>query len=107
MLSDTLVTVGSHTFRLSTLLILIGVVLLLGIIAFVLGLMRGKRVSVQRSPTTEELNVHLARIAEALERIANQPADQMIAKASEAGRPPAEAEPNPPEPRSPFSRFTR
>jgi hypothetical protein len=107
MLSDTLVTVGSHTFRLSTVLMMIGVVLLFGIIAFVFGLMRGKRVSVQRSPTTEELNVHLARIAEALERIANQPADQMIAKASEAGRQSAEVEPNPPQARSPFSTFTR
>lgn len=91
MLADTMVTIGSHTFRLSTLLVLAGVVLILAIGAFVAGLLRGKRVLVQRSPTTEEVNVHLARIAEALERIANQPADHLIAKASEArpGRPDA------------------
>jgi hypothetical protein len=70
--------------RLSSLALLVGGVLLFGMAAFLLGLLRGRRVVVQRSATTDELNVQLGRIAEALERIANRPADQLIAEASRA-----------------------
>lgn len=84
MLSDTLVSFGGHSMRLSSLALLVGGVLLFGMAAFLLGLLRGRRVVVQRSATTDELNVQLGRIAEALERIANRPADQLIAEASRA-----------------------
>jgi hypothetical protein len=46
--------------------------LLLGVAAFLLALSRERRVSVKRSVVTDELTVHTGRIAEALERIANQ-----------------------------------
>jgi hypothetical protein len=84
MLSDTFVSFGGHAIRLSTLLFLIGGVLLFGMAAFLAGLIRGRRVLVQRSATTDELNLQLGRIAEALERIVNRPADRLIAKASRA-----------------------
>ncbi len=46
--------------------------LLLGVAAFLLALSRERRVSVKRSVVTDELAVHTGRIADALERIANQ-----------------------------------
>ncbi len=107
MLSDTFVSFGSHTMRLSTFLILIGGVLLFGMAAFLMGLVRRRRMVVQRSATTEELNVHLARIAEALERIASRPADHLIAEASRAAEPTADAKVSAPERTTPFSMFTR
>jgi hypothetical protein len=45
--------------------------LLLGVAALLLALSRERRVSVKRSAATDELAVHMVRIAEALERIAN------------------------------------
>jgi hypothetical protein len=84
MLSDTFVSFGSHAMRLSSLLLLIGGVLLFGMAAFLVGVIRGRRVLVQRSATTDELNAQLGRIAEALERIVNRPADHAIAEASRA-----------------------
>jgi hypothetical protein len=87
MLSDTLVTLGGHSMRLSTLAFLIGGLLLFGMAAFLMGLLRGRRVVVQRSATTDELNTQLGRIAETLERIANRPADHLIAEASRAAGP--------------------
>jgi hypothetical protein len=90
MVSDTVVSFGSHTVHLSSVALLIAALLLLGGAGFLLGLSRGRRVVVQRSTTTEELNVHLARIAEALERIADRPADRVIAEASRAAEPVAD-----------------
>jgi hypothetical protein len=90
MLSDTVVSFGSHTIHLSSLGLLIASLLLLGVAGFLLGLSRGRRVAVQRSATTDELNVQLGRIAEALERIANRPADRLIAEASRAAEPNAD-----------------
>jgi len=46
--------------------------LLLGVAAFLLALSRERRVSLKRSVVTDELAVHTGRIADALERIANQ-----------------------------------
>ena len=46
--------------------------LLLGVAAFLLALSRERRVAMKRSVVTDELTVHTGRIAEALERIANQ-----------------------------------
>jgi hypothetical protein len=107
VLSDTFVTVGSHTMRLSTLAILLGGVLLFGMAAFLVGLIRGRRVVLQRSATTDELNAHLARIAEALERVANRPADRAIAEASRGVEPAAEVKAGAQEPRSFQSMFGR
>ena len=107
MLSDTFVSFGSHTMRLSTLLFLIGGVLLFGMAAFLGGVIRGRRVSVQRSATTDELNVQLGRIAEALERIVNRPADHFIAEASQATESTAEAKAETPERSIPYSMFGR
>ena len=90
MLSDTVVSFGSHTVHLSSMGLLIAALLLLGGAGFLLGLSRGRRVVVQRSATMEELNVHLARIAEALERVADRPADRVIAEASRAVEPAAD-----------------
>ena len=107
MLSDTVVSIGSRTFHISSIGLLIGGLLLLGVAGFLLGLSRGRRVVVQRSATTEELNVHLARIAEALERIASRPADRLIAEASRAAELPADGKSAEREPAGPFSVFGR
>jgi hypothetical protein len=107
MLSDTFVTFGSHTMRLSTLLILIGSVLLLAMVAFLAGLIRGRRILVQRSAATDELNAQLARIADALERIVNRPADYFIAEASRAVEPAPEAKAETQERSIPYSMFGR
>jgi hypothetical protein len=90
MLSDTVVSFGSHTVHLSSVGLLIAALVLLGGAGFLLGLSRGRSVVVQRSPTMEELNVHLARIAGALEQIADRPADRVIAEASRAAEPAAD-----------------
>jgi len=107
MLSDTFVSFGSHTMRLSTLLILIGGVLLFGMAAFIAGIIRGRRVSVQRSATTDELNVQLGRIAEALERVVNRPADHMIAEASRTAESTEQTKASAPERSIPYSMFGR
>ena len=82
MLSDTVFSVGGHTIHFSSFYLLLAGMLLLGIAGFLLGLSRGRRVVLQRSGLTEELAVQLGRIADTLERIANQSADHSIAEAS-------------------------
>ena len=52
--------------------LLVAGALLLGIATLLLALSRERRVSVKRSAATDELAVHMVRIADALERIANQ-----------------------------------
>jgi hypothetical protein len=81
MLSDTVISVGGHTLNVSSVGLLVAGVSLLALAAFLLALSRGRRVVVQRSATTDDLAIQLARIAEALERIANRPADRLIAEA--------------------------
>jgi hypothetical protein len=90
MLSDAVVSFGSHTFHISSVGLLIAAVLLLGAAGFLLGLSRGRRIVLQRSATTDELNAHLARIAEALEQLVGRPADRWIAEASRAEEPVAD-----------------
>jgi hypothetical protein len=107
MLSDTVVSIGSHTIHISSIGLLIGGLLLLGVAGFLLGLSRGRRVVVQRSATTDELNLQLGRIAEALERLANRPADRVIAEASRAVEPVADGKVGGREPAGPFSVFGR
>jgi hypothetical protein len=80
--------------------------LIFGMAAFLVGVIRGRRVSLQRSATTDELNVQLGRIAETLERIVNRPADHVIAEATRAAEPAAD-ENSVPERRIPYSMFGR
>lgn len=88
MLSDTVLSLGGHTVHISSFQILLAGALLLGIAGFLLGLSRGRRVTLQRSATTDDVAIQLARIAEALERIAGRPADRLIEEASrEVGAP--------------------
>ena len=107
MLTHTFITLGSHTMRLSTLLILVGLVLIFGMAAFLAGMLRGRRVLVQRSATLDELNAHLGKIADTLERIGNRPADHVIAEASRPPEPAAEANVSAPEHAIPYSMFGR
>lgn len=82
MISDAVFAVGGHTLHISSLYFMLAGMLLLAIAAFLLGLSRGRRVLLQRSALTDELTIHLGRIADTLERIANQSADRLIAEAS-------------------------
>ena len=51
---------------------LIAGALLLGVAAFLLALSREHRISLKRSVVSDELAIHLGRIADALDRIASQ-----------------------------------
>jgi hypothetical protein len=82
MISDTVFAVGGHTIHISSLYFLLAGTLLLAIAGFLLGLSRGRRIQLQRSALTDELTTQLGRIADTLERIANQSADRLIAEAS-------------------------
>ena len=62
--------------------LLVAGALLLGIATLLLALSRERRVSVKRSAATDELAVHMVRIAEALERIANQTTERAHLAAS-------------------------
>jgi hypothetical protein len=84
VLSDTVFSLGGHTINISSAELLVAGVSLLGLAAFLLMFSRGRRVVLQRSATTDDLSIQLARIAESLERIANRPADHLIAEASRA-----------------------
>jgi len=70
MLSDPGITLAGHTITTFQLLLLGGV--LLGAAALLLALARGKRVAVQRSVVTDELAIHLGRIADLLERLSDE-----------------------------------
>jgi len=63
--------------------------LLLGVAAFLLALSRERRVAMKRSVVTDELTVHTGRIAEALERIANQANERAHLAASRKREQPA------------------
>jgi hypothetical protein len=92
-----------------------GIAILIALVFWaVLHFDRKRTVSLARSAGTNQLAVELTRIADALERIANQPADRLIAAASAAanpGPPPAPRQPDPepePQPRGmPYSMFGR
>ncbi len=56
--------------QLSSFQLLIAGGLLLGVAAFMLALSRERRVSIRRSVVSDELAIHLARIGDALDRIA-------------------------------------
>ena len=80
-------------------LIYIGVSVLVGLVLWSAVYFNRKRVVVvRRSSGTDQLTFELARIADALDRIASQQADRAIAVASRRGRretqPPEEAQPS-------------
>lgn len=71
------ITITSHD------LIMTGVSLVIGLVFWIaLYFSRKRTVVLKRSATTDELTFELSRIAEALERIANLPADRAIAQAT-------------------------
>jgi hypothetical protein len=109
---ETVFSVGGHTMHLSGFYVLLLEMLLLGIAGFLLGLSRGRRVVLQRSGLTDELALHLGRIADTLERIANQIADRSITEAREvesgtAVEPAVESAPRPENHPIPYSMFGR
>ena len=55
---------------------LIAGALLLGVAAILMALGREHRISLKRSVVSDELAIHLGRIADALDRIANQPGER-------------------------------
>ena len=84
MLTDHVITIGSRTFTVTTaeqfatgLFLLIGLIFLAGLI-----FSRRRVVVLKRSSGTEQLAFELSRIADALERIANRPADRVIEEAA-------------------------
>jgi len=70
LLSDNAVHFAGFTFSSFQLLVLGA--LLLGAAVLLYLLKRGKRISVQRSMVTDELMIHLERIADSLDRLANE-----------------------------------
>jgi hypothetical protein len=76
MLSETGINIAGHTI---TGLQFLGVgALLLGIAALLLAFSRERRTTLKRSIVTDEFSIHLGRIADALDRIANQRSDRAI-----------------------------
>ncbi|HLK03505.1 MAG TPA: hypothetical protein VKT53_03620 [Candidatus Acidoferrum sp.] len=69
MLSDAGITLFGYTVT-ATQLFLIGAGLLC--VGLLLALARGRRIALQRSIVTDELAVHLARIASAVEQLASE-----------------------------------
>ena len=95
MLTDPMINAAGH-FVSAFQLLTVGALLLCAA-AILLAYRRELKLSVRRSTTTDELYDQLVRIANALERIANQPSDSLIAAAShKVDRPAVEA----PEPRA-------
>jgi hypothetical protein len=103
LLTDHVITIGSRTFTVTTAeQFVAGLVLLFGLV-LVAGLIFSRRrvVLLKRSSGTEQLAFELSRIADALERIANRPADRAIEEAARRNLP------IPPEPeREPSNRST-
>jgi hypothetical protein len=83
MQSEFVFSLGSHTFAVSSFQLLVVSAILLGASAFLLLLSRKNRIVVQRSLLTDELMIHLSRIAEALEKQAarGESMDHSIAEA--------------------------
>jgi hypothetical protein len=80
MLSDS-ITFAGHSI---TTFQMLGLgALLLGVAAMLLAFARGRRTTLRRSEVTEGLTAEMARIAEALERIADQGASRMMRRAAQ------------------------
>jgi hypothetical protein len=72
LLNTALAVPGMTLSNITAFQLLIAGAMLLGVAAFLLALSRERRISMKRSVVTDELAAHTARIAEALERIADQ-----------------------------------
>lgn len=70
MLSDNAIHFAGYTF--TTFQLLIAGLLVLSAAAILFLLRRGKRISVQRSIVTDELMIHLERIADSLDRLSGE-----------------------------------
>ena len=99
MLSDQAVRFAGFAF--TSFQLLIAGALLLGAAALLLLLSGGKRVSVQRSAVTDELAIHLGRIGDALERLAEEVRAARVSK--EMGPPGITVPPRPGEETHPIS----
>ena len=107
MPSDVVLFIRNHIVHFSSFYLLFCGMLLLAIAGFLLGLSRGRRVVLQRSDLTDELTAHLWRIANTLERIADQSADRLIEEASRKVELDPRAEGAEPGERAPTSLFSR
>ena len=99
MFSDHLITLAGRTITITTHDLFMAVFsIVTGLLFWALIYFSRKRVVVvKRSSGTDQLTYELARIADALERIANRPADRAIAAAIRAQRgaePPVQRESN-------------
>lgn len=84
MLSDHLITIAGHSFTITSHdVLMICISLATGLLFWTALYFSRKRIVVlKRSPGVEQLTFELCRIADALERIANRPADEAISAAS-------------------------
>lgn len=84
MLSDHVISIAGHTITITSHdIFLTGVSIVLGLLFFTLVYFSRKRIVVlRRSGSTDQITYELSRIADALDRIANQPAERAIAAAS-------------------------
>jgi hypothetical protein len=83
MLSVTSFSIAGHTFTISAYQLLIAAGVLLVIAAVLLAFGRNRAVVMKRSAATDELYMQLGRIADAMERLANQSSDRIIAERSQ------------------------
>ncbi len=81
MLSDHLITIAGRSITITSHdMIMTGVSLVIGLVFWAALYFSRKRIVVlKRSSGTDQLTFELSRIADALERIANRPADRAIA----------------------------
>lgn len=88
MLSDHIITLAGRTFTITSHdLFMASFSILTGLIFWaILYFSRKRIVVVKRSSGTDQLTYELSRIADALERIANRPADRAIAAAMRGQR---------------------
>jgi hypothetical protein len=80
MLSDSGITLAGHSVTMFQLLLAGG--LLLGVAALLLAMARRKRVAIHRSVVTDEIAIHLSRIADAVDRLANETAARRQSEAT-------------------------
>jgi hypothetical protein len=84
LLTDQVITIAGRTITITSHdIFLTGVSLVIGLVFWTALYFRRKRVVVlKRSSGTDQVTFELSRIADALERIANRPADRVIAAAT-------------------------
>ncbi|HYW66174.1 MAG TPA: hypothetical protein VFB10_05660 [Candidatus Dormibacteraeota bacterium] len=83
LLTDYIITIAGRSFTITSHdIIVTGVSLVLGVVFWIALYFSRKRVVVlKRSSGTDQVTLELSRIADALERLANRPADRAIAAA--------------------------